>query len=474
MRSAPKPIVALCLLSITSCEDYNCADLANCPTGTDDGGAVSPDAGAVTSEQLNSTSRNEAGVTPAPTHSGSNLGTTRTVELSDTQAEERSTDVDMTTGEGNQSPVSTTELPDAPTTDVPTTPSDTSVAKGDSGNNETTGACEQGQYLNKSECELLTECEPGTFITALPTPTTDRACEACSGDSFSAEYNAQTCLAWTACNEDQVEETVPSRINDRTCLPKDDCEGDPCLNGGTCEDGFNAYTCDCAAGFGGLNCENPLSWCERRTSPNGVESGDFSCADFDEGLPASWGASSAAGSSRSQSRSASPSWSWLSKVAARADQGIVSWTSPSQSAASAATISFQVNTDGLPGPVGGFSVSLACMEFGLATVCLESNGLNAIQVHYVYSGAGARAGTCALSELIAMGDWQELRLGLTAQGGAIEVHLDGAIVSDACAIGSNLNSVPSVEFSVGSSEPSVNQSFAAYIDNIEAWVERAP
>ena len=35
----------------------------------------------------------------------------------------------------------------------------------------------------------------------------------------------------------------------------DDCVGDPCENGGTCQDGANSYTCECADGFEGDNCQ---------------------------------------------------------------------------------------------------------------------------------------------------------------------------------------------------------------------------
>ena len=36
----------------------------------------------------------------------------------------------------------------------------------------------------------------------------------------------------------------------------DDCNPNPCLNGGTCTDGVNRYTCQCIDGFTGDNCEN--------------------------------------------------------------------------------------------------------------------------------------------------------------------------------------------------------------------------
>jgi len=35
----------------------------------------------------------------------------------------------------------------------------------------------------------------------------------------------------------------------------DECSSDPCENGGTCHDGVNSYSCSCAPGFIGRNCE---------------------------------------------------------------------------------------------------------------------------------------------------------------------------------------------------------------------------
>ena len=34
----------------------------------------------------------------------------------------------------------------------------------------------------------------------------------------------------------------------------DDCVGEPCLNGATCVDGVDSFSCDCAAGYEGPNC----------------------------------------------------------------------------------------------------------------------------------------------------------------------------------------------------------------------------
>ena len=35
----------------------------------------------------------------------------------------------------------------------------------------------------------------------------------------------------------------------------DECLGISCHNGGTCTDGINEYTCECVAGYTGMNCE---------------------------------------------------------------------------------------------------------------------------------------------------------------------------------------------------------------------------
>ena len=35
----------------------------------------------------------------------------------------------------------------------------------------------------------------------------------------------------------------------------DECSPNPCLNGAVCVDGINRYTCNCVAGYTGVNCQ---------------------------------------------------------------------------------------------------------------------------------------------------------------------------------------------------------------------------
>ena len=38
----------------------------------------------------------------------------------------------------------------------------------------------------------------------------------------------------------------------------DDCDPDPCLNGGACTDGVDSFSCACAAGYSGATCATSM------------------------------------------------------------------------------------------------------------------------------------------------------------------------------------------------------------------------
>lgn len=50
----------------------------------------------------------------------------------------------------------------------------------------------------------------------------------------------------------------------------DECQSDPCQNGGQCTDLVNQYRCQCPVGFHGSNCENEINQCEGNPCLNGA------------------------------------------------------------------------------------------------------------------------------------------------------------------------------------------------------------
>ena len=61
----------------------------------------------------------------------------------------------------------------------------------------------------------------------------------------------------------------------------DECTPNQCLNGAQCVDGVNAFTCECAAGFSGQNCETNIDECASNQCLNGAQCvdgvNDYSC-----------------------------------------------------------------------------------------------------------------------------------------------------------------------------------------------------
>jgi hypothetical protein len=65
-------------------------------------------------------------------------------------------------------------------------------------------------------------------------------------------------------------------------LPDNHCADSPCRNGGTCENGWSGYTCHCAPGFTGTDCEVDIDDCAGAPCQNGGtcsdETAGYSCA----------------------------------------------------------------------------------------------------------------------------------------------------------------------------------------------------
>ncbi|XP_064650303.1 protein crumbs-like [Lineus longissimus] len=73
---------------------------------------------------------------------------------------------------------------------------------------------------------------------------------ACISEGSTIELSqavSDTGVVWNSCPLDSESGCGTDDIND--------CWNYPCKNGGTCKDGFKSYTCDCATGYGGSDCQ---------------------------------------------------------------------------------------------------------------------------------------------------------------------------------------------------------------------------
>ena len=66
----------------------------------------------------------------------------------------------------------------------------------------------------------------------------------------------------------------------------DECDPNPCLNGGTCIDGVGSFTCDCEDGYSGDTCEINIDDCDPNPCQNGGTCNDgvnmFTCVCEDD------------------------------------------------------------------------------------------------------------------------------------------------------------------------------------------------
>ena len=54
------------------------------------------------------------------------------------------------------------------------------------------------------------------------------------------------------------------KLNHLLFTDKDECDPNPCQNGGTCTDGIDSFTCSCEEGFTGITCQTgkQINWPE--------------------------------------------------------------------------------------------------------------------------------------------------------------------------------------------------------------------
>ena len=88
-----------------------------------------------------------------------------------------------------------------------------------------------------------------------------------------ADYSCSCDAGWTGKNCDQgvsIEEDKWKEHADYVVADVLECASNPCLNGAVCNEGANGYTCTCATGFTGTNCETNIDDCAAAPCVNGV------------------------------------------------------------------------------------------------------------------------------------------------------------------------------------------------------------
>mgnify|MGYP001180613452 CR=1 FL=1 len=61
----------------------------------------------------------------------------------------------------------------------------------------------------------------------------------------------------------------PGWIGDMCDVNVDDCDPNPCVNGGQCIDDVNDFSCVCEQGFTGKKCQHTIDYCESDPCQNG-------------------------------------------------------------------------------------------------------------------------------------------------------------------------------------------------------------
>ncbi|XP_019621121.1 PREDICTED: uncharacterized protein LOC109467541 [Branchiostoma belcheri] len=106
--------------------------------------------------------------------------------------------------------------------------------------------CPAGRYSSSEGSASCQACAAGRYSSS-PGST---GCPLCPAGQYSAttgSISCQTCAAGST-----------SVAGATGCTSNNECQSNPCQNGGQCVDGSNRYDCNCPAGFVGTNCQTNL------------------------------------------------------------------------------------------------------------------------------------------------------------------------------------------------------------------------
>ncbi|VDH94425.1 Hypothetical predicted protein, partial [Mytilus galloprovincialis] len=104
--------------------------------------------------------------------------------------------------------------------------------------------CKFGQCTDQVNGYMCT-CLPGYSGVNCDTETDECSSNPCqNGGSCTDQMNAYKCACQKGYSGDNCQINI------------DECSSNPCKNKGTCKDGVNSYTCECIPGYTGINCQS--------------------------------------------------------------------------------------------------------------------------------------------------------------------------------------------------------------------------
>ncbi|XP_035682444.1 cubilin homolog [Branchiostoma floridae] len=104
-------------------------------------------------------------------------------------------------------------------------------------------SCPAGEYSSSSGSTSCQSCPAGQYNTRQGST----SCQSCPAGQYSGSSGSTGCLICQAGSTSSVGATVCTDINE--------CQSNPCQNGGICQNMVDRYSCTCSGYFEGDNCE---------------------------------------------------------------------------------------------------------------------------------------------------------------------------------------------------------------------------